>query len=84
MLGGLPNSLFPPRMPSTFFLKEDEDPIKILINEEEYIELVEKGKIREDCISPYLSEKIEIREKQKTFELQLKKYINDMCYVCNL
>ena len=76
MFGGLPNSLFPPRMPSTFFLKEDEDPIKILINEEEYIELVEKGKIREDCISPYLSEKIEIREKQKTFELQLKKYIN--------
>ena len=74
--GGIPNSLFPPRMPSSFFLKEDEDPQKILIKEEEYIKLVENKKIREDCISPFIKEVIEIKKKQKNIELQLKKYIN--------
>ena len=75
LVGEIPNSLFPPRMPSSFFLKEDEDPKQILLSEEEYIELVEKGKIPE-YYSPYLREKLEIREKQKTFELQLKNYIH--------
>ena len=74
--GGIPNSLFPPRMPSSFFLKEDEDPQKILIKEEEYIKLIENKKIREDCISPFIKEVIEIKKKQKNIELQLKKYIN--------
>jgi hypothetical protein len=76
LVGEIPNSLFPPRMPSSFFLKEDEDPKQILLSEEEYIELVENGKIPEYCISPYLREKLEIREKQKAFELQLKNYIH--------
>ena len=73
---GLPNSLFPPRMPSSSFLKDEEDPKQILINEEEYIQMVENKKIREDCISPYIKETLELREKQKYFELQLKQYIH--------
>ena len=63
-------------MPSSFFLKEDEDPHKILINEEEYIKLVEDKKIREDCISPFVKEVLEIRQKEINLELELKKYIN--------
>ena len=70
--GGIPNSLFPPRMPSSFFLKEDEDPHKILINEEEYIKLVEDKKIREDCISPFVKEVLEIRQREIDLELELK------------
>ena len=74
---GLPNSLFPPRMPSSFFLKEEEDPNQILISEDEYIQMVENKKIREDCISPYIKETLELRLKQKNFELQLKQYIHE-------
>ena len=73
---GLPNSIFPPRMPSDFFLKEDEDPNKILITEEEYIQLIENNKIREDCISPHIKEKLDNKQKQINCELQLRKYIN--------
>ena len=72
---GMPNSLFPPRMPSCYFLKEDEDPNEILISEEEYIKLVENNKIREDCISPYVKDIIENKKKQYNFELKLK-YVN--------
>ena len=72
---GLPNSLFPPRMPSNYFLKEEEDPNKILITEEEYIKLVENNKIREDCISPHIKEILEKKNKQLN-EMQMKKVIN--------
>ena len=34
---GVPHSIFPPLMPSSFFLKEDENQKEILITEEEYI-----------------------------------------------
>ena len=71
----MPNSLFPPKMPSPFFIKEDEDKKEILITEEEYIKLVENNKIRDDCISPYIKEIIEKRKKQYNFELQLKNYV---------
>ena len=71
----IPNSLFPPRMPSCYFLKDDEDPNKILITEEEYTKLVENNKIREDCISPYIKEIMKNKKKQYNFELQLK-YVN--------
>ena len=64
IIGDFLNSLFPPRMPSSFFLKEEEDPNQILIGEEEYIKKVENNLIREDCISPYIRKKIENRQKQ--------------------
>ena len=73
----IPNGLFPPRMPSSFYIKDDEDQKKILITEEEYIKLVENNKIREDCISPYIKEIIQKRKKQYNFELQLKNYVNN-------
>ena len=73
---GLPNCLFPPHMPSPFFLKEEEDPNKILITQEEYINLIKNNKIREDCISPYIKELLERKEKQIKHELQVQKSLN--------
>ena len=70
---GVPHSIFPPRMPSSFFLKEDENPEEILITEEEYLNLVENKKIEDFCISPYIKIKLENRQKQMNFEFELKK-----------
>ena len=67
-----PNSLFPPRMPSSLFLKEEEDPNQILIKEEEYIKKIDNNLIREDCISPYIKKKLENRKNQ----IILKSYGN--------
>ena len=73
---GMPNSIFPPLMPSSFFLKEDEDPKEILITEEEYIKLIENKKIEDFCISPYIKIKLENRQNQMNYELELKKSFN--------
>jgi predicted CopG family antitoxin len=73
---GLPNSIFPPRMPSNYFLKEEENPNQILITEEEYIKLVENNKIREDCISPYIKDLLEKRQKNLNYEMKMKQFIN--------
>ena len=70
---GLPHGIFPPRMPSTLFLKDNEDPNKILITEKEYIKLVENKKIREEFMSPYIKEMI---ERKKNYEFQLKKSLS--------
>jgi hypothetical protein len=73
---GIPNGIFPPRMPSNYFLKDEENPKEILITEEEYIKLVENNKIREDCISPYIKDLLEKRQKQINYEMKMKKIIN--------
>ena len=73
---GIPNSIFPPLMPSSFFLKEDENPKEILITEEEYIKLIENKKIEDFCISPYIKIKLENRQNQMNYELELKKSFN--------
>ena len=70
---GVPHSIFPPLMPSSFFLKEDENPKEILITEEEYINLVENKQIEDFCISPYIKIKLENMQKQINFEFELKK-----------
>ena len=72
----LPNSIFPPRMPSDYFLKEEEDPDEVLISKEEYIKLVENNKIREDCISPYIKALLDKKEKQINHEMKIKKFSN--------
>ena len=66
------NSFFPPRMPSTKFILDNENKKEFLITKEEYIQLVEEKKIREDCISPYLIEEIERTKKKKEFEVKIK------------
>ena len=63
-------------MPSSFFLKEDENPKEILITEEEYIKLIENKKIEDFCISPYIKIKLENRQNQMNYELELKKSFN--------
>jgi len=70
---GVTNSIFPPRMPSSFFLKDDENPDEILVTEQEYINLVENKQIKEFCISPYIKVKLENRKEQKDYEFELKK-----------
>ena len=57
------NCLFPPRMPSNEFLKENEDPKEILITEEEYIERYNKGNIPKESVSPYVIERIKREQK---------------------
>ena len=52
------NGFFPPRMPSQHFIKEDENINDILITEEEYIDKYKKGEIPEECVSPYIYEKL--------------------------
>ena len=66
------NSFFPPRMPSSKFILDNENKKEFLITKEEYIQLVEEKKIREDCISPYLIEEIEKIKKKKEFEVKIK------------
>ena len=56
---GEANCLFPPRMPSQYFIKDNEDTSKILITEKEYIDLMNNDKIPKESLSPYILEKIE-------------------------
>ena len=67
-IGNLKSPLFPPRMPSSFFILEKENKNEILITKEEYLKLIEEKKIREDHTSPYLKEEIERIKLQKQFE----------------
>ena len=60
---GEPNALFPPRMPSEHFLLESENPEKILISEEQYIQKYKNGEIPDDLASPYILEKLNINNK---------------------
>ena len=64
-----PNCLFPPRMPSNVYLKENEDPREILISEDEYIDRYNSGNIPEESVSPFILERIKrekkIREKEE-------------------
>jgi hypothetical protein len=66
------NSLFPPRMPSSKFILDSENKKEFLITKEEYMQLVEDKKIREDCISPYLMEEIKRIKKRKEYEQKIK------------
>ena len=56
------NGFFPPRMPSEYFIKEDENPNDILISEDEYIRKYKNGEIPEGCVSPYIYDKIKAEE----------------------
>ena len=68
-------SLFPPKMPSSNFILEEEKKNNLLITKEEYTKLVEDKKIREDCISPYIIEEMEKIKKEKELETKLKNKI---------
>ena len=56
------NGFFPPRMPSQYFIKENENPSNILISEDEYINRYKNGQITERTVSPYIFEKIKKEE----------------------
>ena len=65
------NGFFPPRMPSEHFIKEDENVNDILITEDEYIDKYKKGEIPEECVSPYIYEKLNAqKETIATFNKQ--------------
>ena len=57
-----PNALFPPRMPSKEFLLEKEDKNKILITEEEYINLSKGDRFPKESFSPFIKEKLRVKE----------------------
>ena len=67
------NCLFPPRMPSNYYLKEDEDPNEIFISEEEYIQRYNEGKIPEGSVSPFIIDKIKRERKEKEKEEMMRK-----------
>jgi hypothetical protein len=62
------NCLFPPRMPSNEYFKENEDPKEILISEEEYLERYNTGNILPESVSPYIIEKIKREKKMREKE----------------
>ena len=66
------NGYFPPRMPSDKFLKDEENPQNLLMSEDEYITKYKNGEIPEECVSPYIYEKIkkeeEINKKNENLE----------------
>jgi hypothetical protein len=67
------NCLFPPRMPSNYYLKEDEDPNEIFISEEEYIQRYNEGKIPKGSVSPFIIDKIKRERKEKEKEEMMRK-----------
>lgn len=77
------NSLFPPRMPSDNFFKDDEDPNNILISEEEYKRRYKDGLIISQAVSPYILEDIkrekeEMANKLKSEKTKKQKEISEM------
>jgi hypothetical protein len=76
--GGTANNLpvdevdgfFPPRMPSEYFIKENENPNDILISEDEYINRYKSGQIPDCCVSPFIYEKLKLIEKEKQEKLE--------------
>ena len=58
------HGFFPPRMPSEEFIKENENKNEILITEDEYISKYKNGEIPEECISPYIIDKLKLDEKK--------------------
>ena len=57
------NGYFPPRMPSTHFIKDDERKENILISEENYIQKYKNGEIPIEVVSPYIYNKLKEKEK---------------------
>ena len=60
------DGFFPPRMPSEHFIKDEENKNSILISEEEYINRYKSGKIPEECVSPYIYEKLNAIENKNS------------------
>jgi hypothetical protein len=67
------NGFFPPRMPSEHFIKEEENVNDILITEDEYIDKYKKGKIPEECLSPYIYEKLNTQKESYNKQESIKK-----------
>ena len=70
---GQENCLFPPRMPSDYYLKDDEDPKKIFISEEKYIQRYNEGNIPERSVSHFIIDKIKRERKEKEKEEIMRK-----------
>ena len=64
------NSLFPPRMPTDNIFFPNENINNILITEEEYIDRCKKGLIPEQSISPYIQDKLNIKEDAKIIAIK--------------
>ena len=57
------NGYFPPRMPSPYFIKDEEIKENILISKENYIQKYKNGEIPIEVVSPYIYK--ELKEKEK-------------------
>ena len=66
------NGYFPPRMPSTHFIKDDERKENILISEENYIQKYKKGEIPIEVVSPYIYNKLKEKEKMDKIKVEEK------------
>ena len=62
------DGFFPPRMPSEHFIKDNENKNSILISEEEYINRYKSGKIPEECVSPYIYDKLNSSKNMEKLE----------------
>ena len=66
------NGYFPPRMPSTHFIKDDERKENILISEENYIQKYKNGEIPIEVVSPYIYNKLKEKEKMDKIKVEEK------------
>ena len=60
-------------MPNDYYLKDDEDPKKIFISEEKYIQRYNEGNIPERSVSPFIIDKIKRERKEKEKEEIMRK-----------
>ena len=66
------NGLFPPRMPSDYYFKDDENPNEILITENEYLERYKKGLIPKISVSPYILDDLKKKKEKEDLAKKLE------------
>jgi hypothetical protein len=74
------DGFFPPRMPSEHFIRDDENKDSILISEEEYINKYKSGLIPEECVSPYIYNKLKEKPEQN---LEMEEQIDNPPEIVN-
>ena len=69
------NGYFPPRMPSPYFIKDEEIKENILISKENYIQKYKNGEIPIEVVSPYIYKELKEKEKAQN-KISLAEKIN--------
>ena len=74
---GTEHGLFPPHMPSSKFLLENEKPEDILISEDEYIQKYKNGKLYENWVCPSILKKMAVKKDKKSTKEVLNEFTEE-------